>query len=178
MPEWNILVTAQRGREDDAFRFLKHRGRFIHTGFKDVLLGFVEDTALFLDQLEFVRRENPRRINSLSQVVPMERSFHFELSDLIDKLKEAVLLFAERVGEKRFYVRAIRRGHKGELSSDAIEREVAGFLVATLEKTGIEVHVGFSDPDAIVVIETIANWAGAALVTREMREKYPLIKVK
>jgi len=39
-------------------------------------------------------------------------------------------------------------------------------------------HVSFGDPDVILVVETIANWVGVASITKEMKEKYALVKVK
>jgi tRNA(Ser,Leu) C12 N-acetylase TAN1 len=84
----------------------------------------------------------------------------------------------EKIEDKKFYVRVKRRGHKGEISSQEIEREIAGFLVGNLEKTGKEAHVSFDDPDIIILVETIGNWAGVTSITREMKERYALLKVK
>jgi hypothetical protein len=47
-----------------------------------------------------------------------------------------------------------------------------------LEKAGKQAHVRFDDPDVIIVVETIANWAGVTSITRELKGKYPLVKVK
>ena len=117
-------------------------------------------------------------MTSLSQILPLERTFSFSLLDFMDKLKEAVLPYVEKVEEKKFYVRAKRRGHKGEMSSLEIEKEISGFIFEKLEKAGKQAQVSSSDPDVVIIVETIANRAGVALITRETREKYPLIKVK
>lgn len=50
--------------------------------------------------------------------------------------------------------------------------------MGNLAKTGKQAHVGFDDPDIIILVETIANWAGVTSITREMKEKYALLKVK
>jgi len=178
MREWNILATTHWGQERRAIRFLTQHGEFKSSGFKDVLRGHVEDVNLFLVKLEVIRQESPGRIDSLSQVVPLEQTFYFELPDLIEKLKETVLPYAEKIEDKKFYVRVKRRGYKGEISSQEIEKEVAGVVIEKLEKAGKHAQVSFSDPDVIIVVETIANWAGVTLITRDMKEKYPLIKVK
>jgi len=125
-----------------------------------------------------MRQENPGRMRSLSQVVPLERTFHFNLPDFMDRLKETISPYAERIKDKKFYVRVKRRGHKGEISSQEVEKESAGFILETLEKAGKQAHVKFDDPDAIIVVETIADWAGLAFITRQMKEKYPLVKIK
>jgi tRNA(Ser,Leu) C12 N-acetylase TAN1 len=178
MREWNILVTAHWGQERKALRFLAQHGEFKSSGFKDVLRGHVEDVDLFLGKLELMRQESPGRIDSLSQIVPLEQTFYFELPDFMEKLKETVLPYAERIEDKKFYVRVKRRGHKGEISSQEIEKEVAAFVIEKLEKAGKHSQVSFGDPDVIIVVETIANWAGVTLITRDMKEKYPLVKVK
>jgi len=178
MREWNILVTAHWGQERKALRFLAQHGEFKSSGFKDVLRGHVEDVDLFLSKLELMRQESPGRIDSLSQVVPLEQTFYFELPDFMEKLKETVLPYAEKIEDKKFYVRVKRRGHKGEMSSQEIEKQIAGFILKNLEKAGKQAHVNFDEPDVIIVIETIANWAGVTLITREMKQKYPLVKVK
>jgi tRNA(Ser,Leu) C12 N-acetylase TAN1 len=178
MKEWNVLVATHRGQEKKSLRFLSQHGEFKSSGFKDVLLGHVEDVNLFLDKLELMRQENPGRMSSLSQIVPLERTFSFKLSDLLDKLKETVSPYIEKVADKTFYVRVKRRGHKGEISSQECEKEIAEFVLDHLEKAGKQAHVRFDDPDVIIVVEMIANWAGVTSITREMKEKYPLVKVK
>jgi tRNA(Ser,Leu) C12 N-acetylase TAN1 len=178
MKEWNVLVATYRGQEKKSLRFLSQYGDFKSSGFKDALLGHVEDVNLFLDKLELMRQENPGRMSSLSQIVPLERTFSFKLSDLLDKLKETVSPYIEKVADKNFYVRVKRRGHKGEISSQECEKEIAEFVLDHLEKAGKQAHVRFDDPDVIIVVEMTANWAGVTSITREMKEKYPLIKVK
>ena len=178
MKEWNILATAFWGRGKDALRLLTQYGEFRGSGFKDVLQGHVEDVNLFLEKLESMRRENPDRMNSLSQILPLEQTFNFNLPDFMEKLKGTVLPYMEKVEGKKFYVRVKRRGHKGEMSSFEIEKEISSFIFERLEQAGKCAQVSFSDPDIIIVVETIANRAAIALITREMKEKYPLIKVK
>jgi tRNA(Ser,Leu) C12 N-acetylase TAN1 len=178
MKEWNVLVATHWGQEKKVLRFLSQHGEFKSSGFKDVLQGHVEDVNLFLDKMELMRQENPSRIDSLSQIVPLERTFSFKLQDFMDKLKETILPYVEKVEDKKFYVRVKRRGHKGEISSQEIEKEIAGVIIENLEKAGKQAFVSFGNPDVIIVVETIANWAGVTLITKEMKEKYALLKVK
>jgi len=170
MKEWNILATAFWGRGKDTLRLLTLHGEFKGSGFKDVLLGHVEDVNLFLGKLELMRQESPDRMNSLSQVLPLERTFSFSLPEFMDKLKESVLPHVEKVEGKKFYV--------GEMSSLEIEKEISGFIFEELQEAGKQAQVSFSDPDVVIIVETIANRAGVALITRETKEKYPLIKIK
>ncbi len=178
MKEWNILATAFWGRGKDALRLLTQYGEFNGSGFKDVLQGYVDDVNLFLERLELMRLEAPDRMTPISQILPLERTFSFDLSNFMDKLKEAVLPYIKEVEGKKFYVRAKRRGHKGEMSSLEIEKEISSFIFEELQKAGKIAKVSFSDPDVVIIVETIANRAAIAFITRELRKKYPLIRIK
>ena len=178
MKEWNILATAYWGRGKDALQLLSLHGEFKGSGFKDVLQGYVGNVNLFLEKIELMRGENPDKMASLSQILPLDRTFSFSISDFMDKLKESVLPGIEIVEGRKFYVRAKRRGHKGEISSLEIEKKISSFIFEELEKAGKQAQVSFTDPDMVIVIETIANRAGVAFISREMKEKYPLIRIK
>jgi tRNA(Ser,Leu) C12 N-acetylase TAN1 len=178
MKEWNILATAAREQERYLLRFLNEYGEFKGSGFRDVVLGRVEEIDAFLGALENLREENPIKLNPLSQIVPLEKTFHFDLSDFKDKLKEILASYADRIENKKFYLRVKRRGHKGEISSLEVEKEVADFIMGSLEKAGTKAQVSFNDPDCILIVETIGNWAGVGFITKDMKEKYSFIRIK
>jgi tRNA(Ser,Leu) C12 N-acetylase TAN1 len=178
MKEWNILATATREQERYLLRFLNEYGEFKGSGFRDVLLGRVEEVDGFLRALETLREENPIKLNPLSQIVPLEKTFHFDLSDFKEQLKEILSSYVDRIENKRFYLRVKRRGHKGEISSLEVEKEVADFIMGALEKAGKKAQVSFNDPDCILIVETIRNWAGVGFITQEMKEKYSFIRIK
>jgi hypothetical protein len=90
MQEWNILATAQRWREGSLLRLLRKLGEFRHSGFRDVLIGQVVDVHAFLEALENLSKENPEKLRSLGQVVPVLRNFQFEAADFMERTKEAV----------------------------------------------------------------------------------------
>lgn len=176
--EWNILATAIKRQERYLLRLLSRYGEFRGSGYRDVVMGRVEDVDDFLENLETMRKENPEKLRPLSQVVSVERTFQFDLSDFKDKLKEVIPPYVELVENRRFYVRVKRRGHKGEISSLEVEKEMDAFILEALDKTGKQAQVNFEDPDKIIIVETIGNQAGVGLITREMKGKYPFVKVK
>ena len=178
MTMWNILATAKLRQERSLLRLLSHYGEFKGSGFRDVVLGRVGDVEAFLKALEALRQENPGKLNNLSQIVPLEKTFQFEVSDFMDKAKEAIPTLVERLENKKFHVRVKRRGHKGEISSQAVERELADFVFDLLEKGGKKAQVSFADPDAVIILETIGNWAGIGLVIKEMKEECPLVRLE
>lgn len=178
MMEWNILATAFRRQGRYLLRLLNKYGEFRGSGYRDVVIGRVEDVSAFLETLENLRRENPGKLSPLSQIVPLERTFQFDLSDFEDKLKEAISPYVEQVENSKFFVRVKRRGHKGEISSLDVEKEMDTFILETLTKAGKQAQINIEEANKIIIVETIENCAGVGLITREMKEKYPFIKVK
>jgi tRNA(Ser,Leu) C12 N-acetylase TAN1 len=177
--EWNVLATAFMRKERSLLRFLREFGEFKGSGFRDVIIGAVEDLDAFLETIESLRREHPERVRHLSQIVPLEKTFQFDVSDYREKLKEALAPYVEELeNECRFYIRVKRRGHKGELSSHEIEQEMSAFIIDAVEKAGKKAQIKFEDPDKLIIVETIGNRAGVGLITRVMRERYPFIRVK
>ncbi len=178
MEKWNVLVTAQKRQERYLLRLLKNFGEFKGSGYRDVVIGNVADTFAFLDALEVIRRETPEKLRSLGQIVPLEENFKFDVADFMEKAKEAICPYITQVENCKFFVRVVRRGHKGEISGMETEKELDGFILATLEDNEKRATVSIEEFEKMIVIETIENRAGVSLITREMKEKYPLVKVK
>ncbi|HEU5361168.1 MAG TPA: hypothetical protein VFU42_08440, partial [Candidatus Deferrimicrobiaceae bacterium] len=51
MPPWNVVVTCRRNGERGAVKELRFFGRFRTMGFRDVLVGNVDDRTRFLEEL-------------------------------------------------------------------------------------------------------------------------------
>jgi tRNA(Ser,Leu) C12 N-acetylase TAN1 len=95
------------------------------------------------------------------------------------KAKAALLPFVELLAGKRFYVRLERRGHKGQIVSPEVERELDAFIEQTLAAAGRKpAPVDFEHPDAVVVVvETIGDRCGVGLLTRETMDRYDCVRV-
>ncbi len=178
MEKWNILATARRREERYVLRLLKNHGEFGGSGYRDVILGCVADVPAFLEALERIRREAPGRLRSLGQIVPLERNFQFEVADFREKAKEAVLPYIDQLENCRFFVRVVRRGHKGEISGMETEKELDGFILESLERDGKQATVNIEEFEKMIIIETVEDRAGVGLITREMKERYPFIKIR
>ena len=178
MEKWNILATARRRQERYVLRLLNNYGEFRGSGYRDVILGYVADVPAFLEALESVRREAPGKLRSLGQIVPLERNFQFDVSGFSDKAKEAVLPYIDQLENSRFFVRVVRRGHKGEISGMETEKELDRFILESLEKDGKQATVNIEEFEKMIIIETVEDRAGAGLITREMKGKYPFIKIR
>lgn len=178
MKDWNVVITSHMGEESRLLRELEDLGEFHPSGFREVILGKVPDVAGFLETLRRGWEEKPYLPIILSTVIPVRVVFPFTLENLLPQLRERVLDFIPEIGNAPFYVRMKRRGHKGELSSQEVEQALDPFLLEELAARGLKGHIDFDAPEVILVVETIHNQCGLGLVTREIKERYPFIKVK
>lgn len=180
MKDWNVVVTsAAPGRKERVLREeLRQMGEFAPTGFRSVFLGRVADTARFLEELREARELMPETFGALGQVVPVEETHSFGPGELEAALLQAALPYAQRIGGSRFIVRVKRRGYKGVVSSLELEHQLADALFAQIQAQGQEPRIDFSDPDLVLVVELFPNRFGLGLLSRELRARYPFIKVK
>lgn len=178
MKEWNIVTTSLEGRQDALLMALRKLGDFWRPRFRNVVVGKVEDPLAFLDQLKHLLEKDLLLPTALAKALPVEKTFEFRLDDLVDRLKHELLPLVERIGGQKFYVRLERRGLKGQIHSPTVEKEIGEFLWNELRQRGFTPAVDFRDPDVIVAIETVGESAGIALIDREMRAKYPFLKVR
>src|SRR3972149_953499 len=117
MEQWNVVATSEMFSEKRLMRQLAFYGRFRRSGYRDVIIGLVEDPVGFLEKLQDEFEKFPFNLNALGKVVPIDKNFEFTIEDFLEKAKEAVNPYIERIGSGKFYVRIERRGHKGELDS-------------------------------------------------------------
>lgn len=178
MKNWNVVITSYMRQEGRLLRELAGLGEFQPSGFTAVLVGRVPEVTEFLEALKQLWEKAPFLREMLSSVVPVRRVLPFTLANLEDRLKEALLELGPEIGDRPFYVRMKRRGYQGELSSQKVEQALDRFLLERFCSQGQGCSVDFEAARVIVVVETIYNQCGLGLVSREMKERYPFIKVK
>jgi RNA polymerase-binding transcription factor DksA/tRNA(Ser,Leu) C12 N-acetylase TAN1 len=174
---WNVLVTAQEGAVRDLRRLLKPHGTFRGSGFRNVLLGAVEDIDRFLATLRLQLEQKPFAYAWLGRVLPIRVGFPVDLesfcSDVESRLGD---LTAELTG-KSFHVRVERRGHKGRLHTHDLELRFGEFLWNALAARGANPLISFTDPDVVIAVEIVGDAAGIALVGRAWRQAFPFVKI-
>jgi tRNA(Ser,Leu) C12 N-acetylase TAN1 len=178
MKDWNMVVTSQTGQEHRLLRELADLGEFHPSGFREVLIGRVADAGEFLAILKQRWQDQPFFPEILSTATPVARVLPFTVDNLSLRLKEEALAFLAALAHRAFYVRVKRRGHKGEIKSQEVEQELDRFLLDALAARQTPGRIDFQDPDAILLVELLHNQCGLTLITRDMREQYPFIKVK
>ena len=177
MVPWNVVATCRRNGERGAQKELRFFGRFHSMGFRDVLVGSVEDRERFFDELLKGRGMRDPIWRYVVRFVPIDVNFGFTLESFRERLSAEIDLLAERVPAGPFYVRLERRGHKGEIPTPDIEREMDGRIIAAHERAGLSSRVDFKEFLSVVAVEVFGDAGGIGLVRRETTETYPFVRV-
>lgn len=175
--EWNVLVTAQEGSARDLKRFVKQHGVFRWSQFRNVLLGRVVDPEGFFRTLDAQLEKKPFALNWLGKALPICITFPVHLETFIDDLEGHLSSLVEGLKGKSFHVRVERRGHKGDLRTHDLERQIGDYLWEELQRQGGQPVVSFKDPDVVVAIEIVGKTAGIAVVPRRLRQEFLFVKI-
>jgi tRNA(Ser,Leu) C12 N-acetylase TAN1 len=168
------LAVGGEDAEGELLEELEEDGEFERSGFRDVLIGSVEDIVEFLEDAE-----NKKYLH-LNRVIPIDDAFFISPENLIEILKRRIERYIDEIepGET-FGFRVERRGMKEDISSQKVEREVGGYFYDLIEKVhGRKPKVNLKNPDKLIAIEIVGNRCGIGFITKEMREKYSVIRVK
>jgi tRNA(Ser,Leu) C12 N-acetylase TAN1 len=147
------------------------------SGFRNVFVGQVDDPETFLAAVAELRLARPALDRWLGKIVAVERTFPLEPATLQTRLQDEAASFVDRLAGRSFHVRVERRGHKGVINTHACEQALGAALWAALEARGTRPVVEFHDPDAVLVVELVGDTAGMGLVTRDLRTRFPFVKI-
>lgn len=177
MFDWNVVVSLRgTGSFKAARRYLKSVARVDTTDYYNVLALKADDLELFLEAVKRDVALNPELGPALARVVPVSRTFVFQNpAEFEAQARQTAATFAPQLAGTAFYVRMHRRGFRGTLVSPEQERALDRLLAGYLAAVGTPGTVRFDDPDAVLVIETLGQWAGFGLITRALRERYPFV---
>lgn len=130
--QWNVVVTARQGGQRRLRRALRPFIRLETCGFRNVLVGHVEDVAALLLVVEDLRARRPQVDDWLGKILPVERTFTVDAERLHTQLEAETTPLLDRLAGRSFHVRMERRGHKGVINSHASEVALGEFLYAAL----------------------------------------------
>jgi tRNA(Ser,Leu) C12 N-acetylase TAN1 len=174
---WNLVVTCKPEGMRGAMDRLKYFGRFYRTGFHDVFIGHVEDREEFFGMLGRAREKEDPIWRYLARVVPVDRTFTFAPPNFRERLGEVIDRVAPDLPEGPFYVRIERRGHKGEIPTQEVEREMDERIIAAHARAGRSSRVDFKEFRSVIAVETFRDSGGAGLILRDALEKFPFLRV-
>ncbi len=176
MHDWNVVVTVREEGYNRARRLLGRFGSVDRTDFFNILVMRVADPRLLLEGLREEADREPESVASLARVLPVDQTFTFQTPEEFDeKARLAVCAWLPTLAGKSFHLRMHRRGFKGKLSSMDEERFLDTYLLDALAMAGPPGRIAFTDPDAIIALETLGPRAGLSLWTREELARYPLL---
>lgn len=178
MASFDILATSLEGRRDALLIALRRLGRFRPGGYRNVVVGSVEDRAAFLDRVAEALERDPLLPTALARLLPIDHTLRFTLETALDDLAAAAGPLIDRLDGDVFFVRVERRGLKGRLHTPTLERELADRVWRLLEARGRTPRVDFRDPDGVLAVETLGDQAGIVLLPRALRARYPFVRIR
>lgn len=178
LPDWNVVVTVYDGEFSEAIKLLSPFGNVSRTDYWNVLVMAVADVTKFSQSLAATIERDASIPNSISRIVPVTHKFQFQSpAEFEERSCVIVDKWLPLVSGKKFHVRMHRRGFKGRLSSQYEEQFLDHHLLQRLEVAGSPGVIDFDDPDVIIAVETIGQFAGLSCWTREQREQFGLLKL-
>jgi len=177
MKDWNVIITIFQDGYRHAIRALHGLGPVERSPYHNVLLMAVEDPIALLAAIERQTEIDPALYDAISRVAPAERSFEFHSTeDFLARAKQITMEWLPHLGGRSFHVRLHRRGSKQTLRSPDVERRLGEALLEALKEAGTPGSLSFSDPDAVIAIDTVDEHAGVAIWTREDLTRHHLLR--
>jgi tRNA(Ser,Leu) C12 N-acetylase TAN1 len=166
--DWNIIVTIYQEGFRRALRALQDIGPAERGPYHNVLVMKVDHPMAFLEAIERLTEERPALYDAIARVAPAMRAFDFSSAEgFKDNAKTIVLEWLPSLAGKSFHARLHRRGPKLGLHTPDVERFLNDIIIEATAKAGLPGRISFTDPDAVIVIDTVDDRAGLAMWTRE-----------
>jgi tRNA(Ser,Leu) C12 N-acetylase TAN1 len=175
--DWNVVVSVREHCYRAARRLLRQFGAVQRTDYYNVLALRVDDVPGFLEALREATERDLTLAACLARVTPVTRTFSFQAPEEFERrAQDAATGFLPKLAGQGFYVRMHRRGFHATMSSQHEEQVLDHFLLESLKQTRAPGHIAFTDPDAVLAVETIGPWAGMSLWKREQLQRYPFLR--
>ena len=177
--EWNVIVTVTERGYPVVRRLLQEYGRIEKSGFFNVLVMWVDDKEAFLEAMRTLYAAPPPELIYIGRIIPLTHHFRYQTAaEFEERAREVVSLWLDELAGCHFYVRMHRRGFKGRLSSQQEETFLDHYLLEELASRGkAAARVDFAGAERVIAVETLGQWAGFSLWTREEIERYPFLKL-
>lgn len=177
MHDWNVVVCVYQEGFRRVLRTLHDFGAAERSPYYNVLVMRAEDPRAALAEIERRTEESPALYDLISRVAPAMRCFDFVtadefVSDPIATLRE----WSPRLAGRTFHVRLHRRGAKDDLGTQDIEHLFNDAVIDATAKAGNPGKVSFTEPDAVIAIDTIDQRAGLGFWTRDDLARHRLLR--
>lgn len=177
MKDWNLVITIFQDGFRRAMRALRVLGPIERTMYHNVLTMKVDDPMEALGAIELKTQESTALYDAISRVSPASHNFEFKSADeLLVKAKNLLVEWSPQLAGRSFHLRLHRRGPKYDLGSQQTEHLLNDIILDATTKLGDPGKLSFTDPDAVIAIDTVDERAGAALWTRDDLARHRLLR--
>jgi tRNA(Ser,Leu) C12 N-acetylase TAN1 len=174
---WNAVISVYQDGFRRAIRELRKLGPVERSPYHNVLVMTARDPADLLETIERRCEADPALCDAISRVAPAMRTFEFHsAAEFLAEARKAVIGWLPELAGRSFHIRLHRRGLKHDLNSADAERELGGILIDALKAAGTPGSLSFSDPDAVIAIDTLGERAGVGLWTRQDLARHRLLR--
>jgi tRNA(Ser,Leu) C12 N-acetylase TAN1 len=174
--DWNVIITIYQQGFRRAISALQSIGPTDRTTYYNVLVMKVDEPMVALETIKHLTEERPALYDAIARVAPAEVTFEFQTPEGFKNCTRCFLLrFLPKLAGRSFHVRLHRRGSKLDLQTPEAERLFNDFIVTETGKSGAAARVTFTEPDAVIAIDTVDDRAGIAMWTHEDLARYRLL---
>jgi tRNA(Ser,Leu) C12 N-acetylase TAN1 len=177
MRDWNVVVCVYQDGFRGVLRALRDLEPTERSPYHNVLLMQADDPVALLTAIEKRTEESTALYDAISRVAPATRSFEFHSTeDFVEKAKPIIGEWSASLAGRTFHVRLHRRGATHDLGTQDAEHLFNDIVLDATTKAGMPGKVSFTDPDAVIAIDTVDDRAGLALWTREDLARHRLLR--
>ena len=177
MNDWNVVISVYQDGFRRALRALKEYGSVERSPYYNVLVMRVEDPTALLETIERKTETNMALYDAISRVAPAMRTIDFHsIEEFKEKITPILIEWLPQLTESSFHVRLHRRGDRHGLRTPDVERLFDDLLLDAMAKKGVQCRISFTEPDAVIVIDTVDDRAGIGLWTSEDLTRHRLLR--
>jgi tRNA(Ser,Leu) C12 N-acetylase TAN1 len=175
--DWNVVISVYQDGFRRALRALKEFGPVERSPYHNVLVMRLEDPTALLAAIERKTEEDTALYDAISRVAPAMRTVEFHSAEeFSEKIKPILLAWLPRLTGSSFHVRLHRRGDRHDLRTPDAERLFDDLLLDATAAAGAPCKISFTDPDAVIAIDTVDDRAGIGLWTRDDLAHHRLLR--
>jgi len=175
--DWNVVISVYQDGFRRTLRALKEFGPAERSPYYNVLVMKADNPTALLETIEQRTEENTALYDAISRVAPARRTVEFHsVEEFTERLKAILLEWLPRLTGISLHVRLHRRGDRHDLRTLDAERLLDDMLLDATAAAGAPCRISFTDPDAVIAIDTVDDRAGIGLWTREDLTRHHLLR--
>jgi len=172
-----VIITVFQDGFRRVLRALRELGPIERSPYYNVLVMKVDDPVALLAAIELRTEQSTSLYDAISRVAPALRNFDFRSGEeFLNEAKRIVSEWSPGLNGRSFHARLHRRGNKHDLGTQDLEHVLNDVVLEATQKAGIPAKITFTDPDAVIAVDTIDDRAGLALWTREDLARHRLLR--